>query len=244
MPRVVTIVPAETDLLCEGCGYTLNGLPHTGNCPECGRPITQSLGGHRELSSFEWNPSVRTFLLTSLSIWFSPAQFYSSLTTRGDTRESLFFARVHRGVAAILLAVAFVGHALWLIVTMVRPPALDPLRFLFPGFVVAVLMYAILVGVTALAAWLSALEARYWGMRLPQPIVVRGLKFHSACYLPVGVLAVAIVWGHQYLLSKRLLLDTSASWYLYTLCGAVVISAVYLFIMYWVAMKNMMYANR
>src|SRR3954464_620053 len=27
MSRIAPVVPAETDILCEGCGYTLNGLP-------------------------------------------------------------------------------------------------------------------------------------------------------------------------------------------------------------------------
>ncbi|QYK46965.1 MAG: hypothetical protein KF838_09230 [Phycisphaeraceae bacterium] len=33
----------EFTLLCERCGYVLEGLDHGGNCPECGKPIAESL---------------------------------------------------------------------------------------------------------------------------------------------------------------------------------------------------------
>jgi hypothetical protein len=244
MSRVATLVPDETDILCEGCGYTLKGLPQTGNCPECGKPIEQSLGIHRELGAFERRPSLWSFLSTSAQIWFAPAHFYASVLTRTTTPTSLTFARIHRALAALLFAAAFCAHAFWVLVTMIRPPSLDILTLAFAGFIVAIVTYALLEGITALAGWLSAIEARYWGMRLPRLVVVRALRFHSACYLPVGLLAVSIVWGNQILLSRRLILESSASLYLYTLCAAVIVSAVYLFVMYWIAMKNMMYANR
>src|SRR5439155_6058558 len=47
MTRVAPAIPAEADLLCEFCGYTLNGLPAESNCPECGMPIASSLGQKR-----------------------------------------------------------------------------------------------------------------------------------------------------------------------------------------------------
>ena len=31
------------DRKCTGCGYNLRGLPGTGACPECGRPVLDSL---------------------------------------------------------------------------------------------------------------------------------------------------------------------------------------------------------
>src|SRR5580658_3900506 len=38
-----TDAPEETDILCENCGYMLNGLPPSGNCPECGTAIDFSV---------------------------------------------------------------------------------------------------------------------------------------------------------------------------------------------------------
>jgi hypothetical protein len=34
-----------SDRACIRCSYNLRGLPHTGNCPECGTPVEQSLRG-------------------------------------------------------------------------------------------------------------------------------------------------------------------------------------------------------
>src|SRR4051812_49598289 len=53
MTRVAPIVPAESDLLCEACGYTLNGLPEDSNCPECGKPIRESIGSERQVPRWE-----------------------------------------------------------------------------------------------------------------------------------------------------------------------------------------------
>lgn len=245
MPPVATVVPAETDILCEGCGYTLNGLPETGNCPECGKPIAQSLGGHRKLSEFEIRPSLRTFLVTSAAVIFQPRAFYSNLTTRGTTRPAKLFVGVHCAIGATLFTVAIVGHTFWL-AEMFTPAnfrlnlvALSVILLVAPVFT-----FVTLALLARLAGWLSAIEARYWGMRLPYPVVMRGLTFHSAHHLPVGLLAIAIVWGYRLLLDQQIL-DRTHGWiYLYTLCGAVIVSAVYLFYTYWIAMKNMMYANR
>jgi len=33
----------QTDLLCIGCGYNLRTLKHTGLCPECARPVRESM---------------------------------------------------------------------------------------------------------------------------------------------------------------------------------------------------------
>lgn len=240
------MVPAETDVLCEGCGYTLNGLPETGNCPECGRAIEPSLGAGRGLSRFEIRPTFKSFIETTLAVLFAPRAFYETLATRVDTPQAVLFARWHRAVASVLFFVAATAHYVWMTLTTGLGSSYDigvwPLVFVF--LIGPLAVYLCLVGVTRLAAWLSSIEARYWGMRLPHPIVRRGLRFHAACYLPVALLALSIVLGYRALLLGGVFSFASATWYLYTLCAAVIVSAAYLFRMYWIAMKSMMYANR
>src|SRR4051794_18196189 len=95
---------AETDLRCVGCGYLLRGLPASGNCPECGRPIERSLDRHRGPSAFEAAPSVRSFLRTTAAVLFRPTRFYRSLSARHEgTRRAAWFARCHRLLASVLI---------------------------------------------------------------------------------------------------------------------------------------------
>jgi hypothetical protein len=244
MARVATVVPDETDLLCEGCGYTLNCLPQTGNCPECGKPISESVGIHRSFSEFESHPSLATLIDTTLRVLLHPRGFYSELATRSNTDAALRFTHFHRLLASVLFALAAAGHLLWILQTL-RITGVAPLIVFAVAAIVGIpLLYLLLSGLTRLAAWLSAIEARYWGMRLPLPVVRRGMQFHTANYLPVAMLAAALVWGYRLLLETGILSRRFDDIYLYTLCGAVIVSAMYLFRSYWIAMRSMMYANR
>jgi hypothetical protein len=217
MARVATIVPDETDLLCEGCGYTLNGLPRTGNCPECGKPISQSVGIHRSFSEFESHPSLATLIHTTCRVLLHPRSFYSELATRGNTGEAVRFAQFHRLLASAFFALAAAGHLLWILQTL-RITDATPLIVCSTAAIVGMpLLYMLLSGLTRLAAWLSAIEARYWGMRLPLPVVRRGMHFHTANYLPVATLAAMLVWGYRLLLETGPLTRRFDDIYLYTL---------------------------
>src|SRR2546421_69887 len=117
MTRVATIIPAETDLLCEGCGYTLNGLPDDSNCPECGKPIIESLRGRREVPAWEraGGRSVWNFLATSAEVMFRPTNFYKTLATRREVRPARQFANIHWVVTSLLFSAAAYGHLTWYI---------------------------------------------------------------------------------------------------------------------------------
>jgi hypothetical protein len=71
------------------------------------------------------------------------------------------------------------------------------------------------------------------------------LDYHAAHYLLPAVVACAMVWGYQaYLRWEPYTAGAYATHYLYTLCGLVVALAYYVFKTYWIAMRNLMYANR
>ncbi|HVT88130.1 MAG TPA: hypothetical protein VHD56_04700 [Tepidisphaeraceae bacterium] len=243
MARVAVIVPEETDLLCEGCGYNLNNLPTTSNCPECGKPIEQSIGAHRHLSAFEVKPGIASFIHTTIELLFRPKRFFRTITTRNASASAKRFATIHSLIATLLFTFAALGHFLW--VMDISGNRANEASWSGPFALAALIVIGLSIfGLKRLAAWLSAIEGRYWGMRLPFPVVMRGLLFHTAHYLPVGLVAVAMVWGYRLLLMWRVLNHANDTIYLYSLCGAVIVSAVYLFNTYWIAMRSMMYANR
>lgn len=240
MPPVATLVPAETDLLCEGCGYTLNGLPHTSNCPECGKPIEQSLGEHRKLSEFECRPSLQTFLATTCAVVFQPTSFFRALATRNTKGRAAQFAILHWTLAGIFLGTAATAHAQWYWELTGRA-----FNSIWSSWVpMTTLTVVLLASITFVAARLTTWEARYRGLRLPLAVVLRGMYYHSAHFLPVASLALITVLGNRFLLLRGSIGAQSSAAYLYVLSGEVILVAVYLFYTYWIAMKNMMYANR
>jgi hypothetical protein len=245
MARVAPVVPDESDLLCEGCGYTLKGLPLEGNCPECGKPIIESVGEHRHPSAFESKPGIASFFSTTVKVLFTPRRFYQTLTSRDASTSARNFSRIHVVLASLLFGFAAIGHLNWLLYTqMGMPSEFSPLVIAEYTLIAAIVGYLLLIGLTKLATWLSAIEAKYWGMRLPHRVVRRGLEFHAVHYIPVGLLAILLVWGYQFLLRQAYIGHTNDTAYLFTLCAAVILCAIYLFGNYWIAMRSMMYANR
>lgn len=62
----------EFTLLCEKCGYVIEGLDTGGACPECGKAIAESLPERRAGTAWEHEQSLWTFALTSLTTVWRP----------------------------------------------------------------------------------------------------------------------------------------------------------------------------
>ena len=243
MPSTAADVPAVTSILCEGCGYTLDGLPSESRCPECGKPVIESLTEDGRTPA-EWETTPRrfgSFLRTTRQVILTPSKFFRTTTTRGPLRSASIFALIHWGIASLLFSTA--GWIHWFTIM-----ANDTIIGLFPALAwigLFAVTFASLWGITRLAAGLSAFEGRYRGMRLPQPVVLRGLYYHAAHYLPVALLALISTGSYAWLSHRNpfafIQYNTS---YLYAISGEVILAAIYLFWTYWAAMRNMMYANR
>jgi len=235
-------IPAETDLLCEGCGYVLSGLPpgRDARCPECGKPLAESDPDLRRPAPWEARRGLGTLVSTSLHAFFRPTDFYRTLATRGPTGAARQFATIHWWLASLLLAVAAQTHwRSFIASTAVRLP-----YSLIELAAMAALTFAFLALTTRLAGWLTHWEAKYRGIRLPTQAVQRGMYYHAVHYLPVALVAASTVTGYRFLLYRGLVGPASTTVYVYILCAEVVLAAAYLFKSYWTGMRNMMYASR
>ena len=66
MARVAPTIPEETALLCEKCGYIINGISAESVCPECATPIVESLPDTRQPPLWEQQrgSAISRFILT------------------------------------------------------------------------------------------------------------------------------------------------------------------------------------
>lgn len=248
MSRVAPIVPADTDLLCEGCGYTLTGLPEGGNCPECGRPVNDSRGWGRGAPAWETDLRLSrrfaAFFTTTAAVTFHPTRFYRHIAIRGDVARSRMFAWIHWSIASAAFAMTALIHnqafaAAGMRATLVNISADPPIA---AALFLTVLLG--LAGLTSLAARLTTWEATYRGIRLPVSVVLRGMHYHAAHYLPVALAALGTVVGYRLLNPHGAADPSTIRLYLYILAAEIIVAAAFLFHTYWIAMRNMMYANR
>lgn len=241
-------VPLEHEVLCEHCGYGLDGLPPSGLCPECGKPIADSTTDDRRIDP-PWElpgPLISRFCRTTIQVIASPTHFFRHIRTRTSASGSRVFALLHHWLAGYFFAIAAVTHVLTMIYSTNN---WDAAMLLFGTLGLATMVtpitFAAILLVRVVAGKLSVLEARYHGMRLPDVAVTRALHYHAAHLLPVafvtallpGIYRAMLFWG-------AIPRSSSEIPYLYILSGWVVVAAGYLFVTYWAGMKAIMYANR
>jgi hypothetical protein len=263
MPRVAPRIPDDTDILCEHCGYVLNGLPPDGRCPECGELVADSAGTDRMPTA--WDVAVTAspgrrfagvgpFVATTWQAIIGPKRFYRTLAVHAPAQSARSFAKIHWWIAGFLFATAAACHADWFLFDIGGARAFHVIDPEFAVFLAGLIGYTVgaywvLDLTTRLAAKLTNWEGGYRGYRVPVDVVRRALYFHAAHYLPVaGAAAFTVVgfrvWWILEIRHTHTIPGDAAVPYLYTLCGQVIVSAIYLFQTYWTGMRNILYANR
>jgi len=239
------VVPSDLDILCEACGYTLTGLPVSGQCPECGESIAISTtASPRHAPVWEKSMGTSAFTSTAFSVMNSPRGFFKTLALEEHPR-SRRFRTFSVMLLAIISCVAVTLHYNWAIAFW----GFSPLTFSAIGISLAigavgakiVLLFGLLLAKPI--AWLTTLESNFWGYRMPRPRVQRALDYHAIHTIPAAILILLVVIAHRVLLSLSIVSGADGITYLYTLSAVTVVCVGYVFYTYTLAMRAIMFAN-
>lgn len=100
----------EYTLLCEKCGYVIEGLDTSGNCPECGKPIAESLPERRTGTPWQQSPGAKTLLATWWMTLRHPLRTLdvmklSERTSTGLSGRTLMFSSICMYILLLMLEV-------------------------------------------------------------------------------------------------------------------------------------------
>ena len=75
-------VPGAEVLLCERCGYVLDGTPGDGACGECGKPVAESVSERRVGSVWQREPRLGSWVLLCMQMHRDPRAAWAVLGVR------------------------------------------------------------------------------------------------------------------------------------------------------------------
>ncbi len=200
----------EWELLCEGCGYSIEGLPGEGVCPECGKPIVESVLEVRVGSAWQRGPGFWSWLATILACVRSPRA--SARFMQIESERALRLRRVNILVAAGLLTTLpgviygvqlLRGEAPYDLRELTWPWAETAFRWLSLGLLVIgwwCLLALVLAVLTGIETWGVRSFGRLHGMRIT-PTVARTITAHAtvgwvlaAAFVSIGFLIGLLVY--------------------------------------------------
>ncbi|RJP41610.1 MAG: hypothetical protein C4547_01580 [Phycisphaerales bacterium] len=176
---------------CNGCGYTIIGLPKSGRCPECGRVIADSLPTARRPPAWavveNWWRRPLAYARTVRDV-LGDRRFFDTLAVRRPTREAARFAVWTCVVVGMLLALGFLAQA-WADVAY-APNARKAIRELCPPVLGGLGVTAFSLAAVCLVALRSAFT-----VRIDPRITWNAVLYSSAFLLPTSAVVAAAWWA-------------------------------------------------
>jgi hypothetical protein len=232
--------PAATDVLCEQCGYTLNGLPETAACPECGLPVAASTTASIRRPP-SWELGGRGAAQTIWRVLFSPRRFFRTLDMQPSNRKSRAFSFIFLGIASLISVQTMGLHYVLMFTLQAAPDWLPATAWLALPLLLAIALT--MHGLLELISLIAAAEGRWWGYRLKRPVVRRAMQYLTPHMAMIVNLPYLVVVGFFIAIALRRDLGLYVTQYLFVLSGAVVVAAVYLFRIFMYAMRGIVYTN-
>jgi hypothetical protein len=180
----------EYTLLCERCGYVVEGLPAEGACPECGKPIEESLPERRVGTPWQQSRSGANLARTWRMSLFHPIRTLSVLAESpvSDTR----LRRWTTLASALLLSFSWWQYGA---ISVVREEPLSLLVLIALVLICAVALWPILLGLTQVETWGLGVIAKTRGFRVPIN-ARRAITAHGCVgWLFAGVILCCVMVG-------------------------------------------------
>lgn len=192
-------------LLCEDCGYAINGIPADQVCPECGREIARSLPSHRTGSAWQVKPGLGAWFRTLRSLSTQPRQEFSRI--RPETSWTLLVTNLALS-ATIFMPSVVIQQSLS---RNQLPDHAEIFASMFHGLSFGLLVSAIYLGLTTI----EVIGVRFWSRRLGRRLPVRvilGVCAHAS----FAWLAAAFLSGLGWAIAPRahlLLPNNPSQWF-------------------------------
>lgn len=168
----------EDTLLCEACGYVIDGMPRDGQCPECGKAVAESLPERRDQAA-----SLLTLARRPLRTWASMRIEDSEVAGKRTA------ARCMAAGLVVSFAVVIGWVPWWItqldIVTALFSTGVSALAAIMAATIVCVLLIVL--------TWIETCGLRFIGARRGFR-VTRDIAGTVCSHATLGWLAGSIVW--------------------------------------------------
>lgn len=164
-------------VLCERCGYRVDGLPDAGHCPECGLAIRESLPEvRRRGSAWQQRRLVAAWLATGWAVLTAPGRTFGGVRIGARTADLLAINIALAGLPAYA-AIAWAGLAV------------DSSAWLSPAAAGLLAVAWLLPALT----WIESLGLRYFGgrrrWRITREVAAAVCAHASYAWVLAGLLA-------------------------------------------------------
>ncbi len=153
-------------LLCERCGYVIDGLEESGNCPECGKPIAESLPERRTGSAWQREGTFRSALQTHLWVLRHPVTCWDRIRVEGYFgKEQLGHTLIQAATLGVIPLILFAVFGYGQLSGSGRKTSFDTVISVFNLTVLFCVQWVGVVGIGWALSWIEMRGIRFFGAR-------------------------------------------------------------------------------